>query len=108
MIVEQRTYDFYPGKLPEFFRLYDQTGAREVQAQVLGNLLGYFTTEIGPQHQTVHLWGYASLDDRMARRRALMEDAVWREFLAQILPLLIRQDTKVLLPTPFSPIGGTV
>jgi len=106
MIVEQRTYDFHPGALPTFFRLYEETGARELQQRILGNMLGYFTTEIGRQHQTVHLWGYASLDDRAARRAALLKEPVWQDFLSQIMPLLQKQESKVLLPTAFSPIGG--
>lgn len=107
MIVEQRTYDFHPGTLPEFFRLYDETGARDLQKRILGNLIGYFVSEIGPLNQSVHLWGYDSLDDRTARRSALMKEPVWREFLGQVTPLLRHQETKILLPMKFSPIGGS-
>lgn len=102
MIVEQRTYDFHPGAVPKFFKLYEETGAREVQQRVLGNLMGYYLTELGPLNQTVHLWGYASLDDRAARRAALVAEPVWQAFLPQILPLLQHQDSKILLPQPFS------
>lgn len=105
MIVEQRTYDFRPGALPKFFELYETTGARALQTRILGQLLGYFTTELGPLNQTVHLWGYRSLDDRAARRAALMTEPVWRGFLGEITPLLQRQESKILLPTAFSPIG---
>lgn len=104
MIVEQRTYDFYPGKLPKFFQFYEETGARDLQRRILGNLLGYYTTEIGPLNQSVHLWGYATLDDRAARRAALMQEQVWRDFLSQITPLMQHQDSKILLPQPFSPV----
>ena len=104
MIVEQRTYDFYPGKVPEFMRVYDDTGARELQMRVLGHMVGYFVTELGPLNQTVHMWAYRSLDDRMARRAVLFQDPIWRTFLAQAGPLILRQESKILLPTPFSPI----
>ena len=106
MIVEQRTYDFHPGKIPVFFQLYEETGARALQQRILGNLLGYFVSEIGGLNQTVHLWGYASLDDRAARRAALMTEPLWRDFLGQITPLLQRQESKILLPTGFSPTGS--
>ncbi|ABD55185.1 NIPSNAP family protein [Jannaschia sp. CCS1] len=106
MIIEQRTYDFHPGAIPKFFNIYEETGARELQMRILGNLVGYYMTELGPLNQTVHLWGYASLDDRAARRTALMQEDVWRGFLGQILPLLQRQESKILLPQPFSPIPG--
>jgi hypothetical protein len=103
MIVEQRTYDFHPGTVPKFFELYEETGARELQMHVLGNLVGYYVTELGPLNQTVHLWGYTCLDDRAARRAALMQENGWRSFLGQILPLLQRQDSKIMLPQSFSP-----
>lgn len=104
MIVEQRTYRFKAGKVPTFMTIYEEKGL-EIQKRILGNLIGYFATEIGPLNETVHLWGYASLDDRAARRAALMADEGWRAFLAEILPLLEMQETKILLPTGFSPIA---
>lgn len=103
MIVEQRTYDFHPGTLPKFFHLYEKLGARDLQRRILGNLMGYYMTELGPLNQTVHLWGYSSLDDRACRRAALMQEALWRDFLGQATPLLQRQDSKILLPQSFSP-----
>lgn len=103
MIIEQRTYDFHPGTIPQFMTLYEETGARELQMRILGNLVGYYVTELGPLNQTVHLWGYTSLDDRAARRAALLAEDSWRSFLGQILPLLKTQESKILLPTDFSP-----
>lgn len=104
MIVEQRTYRFKPGAVPQFMALYEAKGLA-LQKQVLGNLLGYFVTELGPLNETVHLWGYDSLDERSRRRAALMAEPEWRAFLAEILPLLESQESKILLPTGFSPIG---
>ena len=106
MIVEQRTYDFHPGTIPKFMQLYESTGARDLQARILGNLLGYYVSEIGPLNQTVHLWGYATLDDRATRRAALMKEQVWRDFLGQVVPMLQGQESKILLPTAFSPNLG--
>jgi hypothetical protein len=103
MIVEQRTYDFHPGAIPKFLGLYESMGARYLQARILGNLVGYYVTDLGPLNQTVHLWAYASLDDRAVRRAALAAEPVWRDFLGQIVPLLQRQDSKILMPTAFSP-----
>jgi len=103
MIVEQRTYRFKAGKVPAFMAVYEEKGLA-IQKRILGNLLGYFVTEIGPLNETVHLWGYDSLDDRAARRAALMADEEWRSFLAEIVSLLETQETKILLPTSFSPL----
>jgi hypothetical protein len=107
MIVEQRTYNFHPGAVPVFMQKYRESGALELQKRILGNLIGYFTTELGPLNQTVHLWGYESLDERTRRRDALMQESDWRSFLQDILPLLQSQESKILLPTGFSPIGGS-
>lgn len=104
MIVEQRTYDFQPGTLPKFFQLYEETGAREMQQRILGGLMGYYISEIGQLNQTVHLWRYESLNDRAERRAALMAEEQWRDFLAQVTPMIHKQDSKILLPTAFSPV----
>ena len=104
MIVEQRTYDFQVGRIPEFMRIYEETGARALQLRVLGHLVGYYVTELGALNQTVHMWAYTSLDERMKRRATLFQHPVWREFLAQAGPLILRQESKILLPTPFCPM----
>lgn len=102
MIVEQRTYRFKAGQVPAFMALYE-AGPMELQRRVLGNLIGYYVTEIGGLNQTVHLWGYESLDDRAARRAELMQQPEWRAFLKEILPMLETQDSQILVPTGFSP-----
>lgn len=105
MIVEQRTYLYRPGTIPQFLKLYEARGLA-VQTRILGHMIGYFVTEIGPLNQTVHLWGYASLDDRAARRARLMADPDWQAFLAEATPLIVSQESRILTPAPFSPIGG--
>ena len=106
MIVEQRTYLFHAGRIPEFLSLYEQGGALALQKRILGNLIGYFVAEMGELNQTVHLWGYDSLDERARRRGELMQEQVWRDFLKAALPMVVRQQSTILLPTSFSPIGA--
>jgi hypothetical protein len=103
MIVELRTYTFHPGKMPEFLRIYLAEGF-EVQTRILGNLLGYYSTEAGMLNQLVHLWGYASFDDRLERRARLMQDGGWLRYLEKALPLIQIQESKILIPTAFSPV----
>ena len=103
MLVEQRTYTFRPGQAASFLEAY-RDGVVDVQTRVLGNMIGYFTTEIGPLNQTVHLWGYDSLDERMRRRKTLSEAPEWQAFLAKVLPMIVTMETKILIPTAFSPI----
>lgn len=103
MIVEHRTYKFHPGGLPAFMTLYTPA-IRTLQIGILGNLIGYFVTEIGPLNQTIHLWGYDSYEERARRRAELTANEEWRAFFSAILPLLAEQETRLLNPTPFSPI----
>ncbi len=44
MIVEQRDYHVYTGKLPELLRLYEEEGI-PIQQEILGGLVGAFTTD---------------------------------------------------------------
>jgi hypothetical protein len=67
-------------------------------------MVGYFMTEIGPLNQVVHMWGYDSLDQRTERRAALGADPAWQAYVAKIRPLIITQESKILLPMPWSPI----
>ena len=54
MLVEQRTFAFRPGRAAAFLDAY-MDGVHDLQIRVLGNMIGYFTTTIGPLNQTVHL-----------------------------------------------------
>jgi hypothetical protein len=103
MIVEMRTYTFHPGKAAEFVRLYLREGF-EVQKRILGNLLGYYSTETGTLNQFIHLWGYESLEDRLTRRTQLFSDPGWLQYLERVLPLIQTQENKILIPTSFSPV----
>ena len=104
MIIDERTYTLHPGKVGEYFRVYQAEGL-EIQKRILGNLLGYFSTETGTLNQVVHLWGYESLDDRTRRRALLGADPGWQAYLPKITPLLRIQENRILIPAPFSPIG---
>ena len=103
MIVEQRDYHVYTGKLGELVKLYETEGI-ELQQRILGNLLGVFTTDVGSLSTYTSLWGYDSYGQREERRAALQGDERWRAFLAKIQPLIHTQQNRILIPTSFSPI----
>lgn len=104
MIVEQRDYHVYTGKLPELVRLYETEGIA-IQKEILGNLIGAFTVEIGELSTYTHMWGYRSLDERAERRARLQADPRWKPFLEKVQPLIHTQRSRILIPTPFSPIS---
>jgi len=110
VIVEERTYTCHPGKVPEFLRLAEAHGL-PVLKPTLGNLIGYFHTEVGTLNQVVHLWAYASLGDRERRRAELAKSDDYKAFVAMVTPLIQTMESRILIPAPFNtlplmPDGG--
>ena len=87
MIVEQRDYHVYTGKLPELVRLYETEGI-PLQNEILGSLVGAFTTDIGALSTYTTLWRYDSFAEREKRRALLQSDERWKVFLAKVQPLM--------------------
>jgi hypothetical protein len=102
VIVEQRDYHVHTGKLPELVRLYAEEGIA-IQQEVLGGLVGAFTTDVGALSTYTSLWRYASFADREERRAALQARSDWQSFLGRIQPLIHTQRNRILVPTSFSP-----
>jgi hypothetical protein len=102
MLIDHRTYTFYPGKLQVFLSRFEQEGL-PLQIRYCGNLIGYFTTETGVLNQVIQLWAYADAADRDARRASLWVDPAWKAFGEWALPLIQHQESRLLKPTAFSP-----
>ncbi|MCU1760911.1 NIPSNAP family protein [Pseudomonas sp. 14P_8.1_Bac3] len=100
MIIEHRTYRLHPGKVQAYFDLYMDTGL-PIQLEYLRQPLGYYTTELGPLNQIIHLWGYNDLNERHHCRNLLKADPRWTEYVRQIMPLIQHQESKILMPAPF-------
>lgn len=103
MIIEERDYRIKPGKLAEFVAAYEKHGLA-IQQELLGEFLGYFTSDVGELNHVVALWRYESMDDRLVRRDRMMQDPRWQAFLEMATPLIELQQTRFLRPTRFSPI----
>lgn len=103
MIVEQRTYELRPGATPGFLKAYEEEGLA-IQTEALGNLLGYFVTEVGDLNRVVQLWGFVSYEERARRRAALSANPAWRNFAHKLVDAVVHQRSEILTPAPFSPI----
>jgi hypothetical protein len=103
VLVEERTYHVYTGKLAEVVRMYAEEGT-ELQQEYLGNLIGAFTVDIGDLSSIVQLWGYDDLNQRAERRAKLQADPRWKSFLERLTPMIHTQRNRILVPTAFSPI----
>lgn len=107
MIIEQRTYTLNTGNHLNYLKLYEQEGYH-IQLSILGNLIGYYFTDIGPLNQIIHMWGYKSLDDRANRRKALFENPNWLSYVSKVMPMIAHQESKILMPAKFfEPKGVT-
>lgn len=102
MIVEQRTYTLKPGAVAEWLKRYQEEGLA-IQQPILGTLVGYFFTETGPLNQIVHMWAFEDFADRDRRRATLKADSRWTRYLATVSQHLVAQESRILIPAPFSP-----
>jgi hypothetical protein len=103
MIVEQRDYHVYTGKLPELVRLYETEGI-PLQNEILGGLVAAFTTDVGALSTYTTMWRYESFAEREEKRARLQADERWTSFLAKVQPLMHTQRSRILVPTSFSPL----
>ncbi|MCW5770918.1 MAG: NIPSNAP family protein [Rhodospirillaceae bacterium] len=100
MFVEERIYTLKPASVPEYIKAYETEGFK-IQLGHLGNMVGYYFTEVGDLNVIVHMWAYESFEDRMKRRAALGADPAWRAYLAKVGHLLLNQKNRLMHPAPF-------
>jgi hypothetical protein len=107
MIFDHRTYTVRHGQMASYLERYERM-ALPVQMRHLGNLVGFYVSEIGPLNQVVHIWAYDSLEDRERRRGAMQADPDWHEFTKLNAGTFSHQEIKILKPAAFSPKSWTV
>jgi len=101
MIVEMRTYRLKIGMVPALMKLYQEKGLA-IQTRILGNMVGWYSTEIGAElNQIVHMWAYKDLNDRAERRARLMQDKDWQAYAAEARTMIEHQENRILTPAPW-------
>ena len=97
-VYEMRTYTYRPGTMS---KVLDIWGDAIVHREKYSPLGACWYTEIGALNRFTHIWPYESLNERARVRAEAMKDPHWppptREFL-------VSQETKILIPAPFSPL----
>lgn len=91
---EMRLYTLKPGSVPRMAERWAEYLPGRLQ---LSPLVGVFAAE----NQWMHIWAYNSLDQRMTVRNQAKADGIWPP--PGDSPV-VRQETKVMLAAPFSPI----
>lgn len=105
MFYEIRTYRLKNGTVPAYLKVVGEEGIA-IQQEHLGQLVGYYASEIGPINEIVHIWAYTSLDDREVRRARLAADPRWQAFLPKIRDLIEVAENKIMKPAPFFNAGA--
>lgn len=101
-IFEMRSYTLKAGGIPQMAAGWEKHLPNRTK---LSPLIGVFTSDIGGLNQWIHIWAYKSLDERMAVRKKAMETGVWPPPSTPGAPSpTIKQETKIMLAGPFSPI----
>ncbi|ANF58773.1 NIPSNAP family protein [Halotalea alkalilenta] len=103
MILEERIYRIRSGQMSQYLALVREEGLA-IQQPILGHLIGYFVTEIGPLSHVVHMWAYQSFEERQRRRQLLALDPRWQAFIPRLTALIEDSQNRILLPTDFSPL----
>jgi len=103
MILEQRTYTLHPGKVHDFLAVVEEYGL-PVLKPTLGNLVGYFYTDVGTVNQVVHYWAYESQADREARRETLEAMPAFLDFAGRVRPLMQTMHSIILKPAKFNTV----
>lgn len=108
MLFDMRTYTCRPGTVKAHLSLYEREGF-PVQRRHLGEPFLYAVTETGPQNSYVHVWAFASAQDRAERRAAMQADPDWIAYLKRSAEAgyLVAQENRLLLPAAFFHPNGT-
>ena len=101
MIYEIRTYDIAPRSLAEVEKRFAE--GYEYRKKY-SELFAFWHTEIGPLNQIIHVWPYASLEERARVRAEASKDSNWppkiREFITGMSAEIVQPFSFVPRPQP--------
>ncbi|KAK6191292.1 hypothetical protein SNE40_003020 [Patella caerulea] len=100
-IYELRSYTLKPGTMIE----WGNNWARGIKSRQQNEapVAGFFS-HLGEQYNVHHLWGYKDLQTRKETREAAWGRPGWDECVAYTVPLIRHMQSRILIPTPFSPL----
>ncbi|XP_076452278.1 protein NipSnap-like [Babylonia areolata] len=100
-IYELRSYTLKPGTMIEWANNW----ARGIKSRGTNNepVAGYFT-QMGELQMVHHIWAYSDLESRKVTREAAWQRPGWDECVAYTVPLIRHMQSRILIPTPFSPL----
>lgn len=103
---EMRTYTYAPGSLPN---IIENWGLALPDRLKYGSPCFLGHSDLGGLNKWVHIWPYASLDQRMSIRKQVLDAQIWPPPVVaakagrNCLPF-VAQENKIVVPASFSPI----
>ncbi len=104
-VYELRTYTLKVGTMAEAVNLYREIGFPALEkGGHHKKLVGYFQADTGTLNQLIHLWKFEDDADRRTTWAAVYANRAFvDDFATKFRPLLITQETKLLLAAPWGP-----
>jgi NIPSNAP len=102
MVYEMRVYTLQPGKTAAFQELIEKEALPVISKY--SKLVGWWSTEVGPLNEVVHIWAFEDLNHRERARKAQGEDAQLQAFRPKAQAMIVSQYNKILTPANFSPL----
>ena len=105
MIFERRAYTFRPGNIQPFWDAQLEWNTEAVFGPIRRHVISYFSTTSGPQHQVVHLYGFASLDEwhtTYANYYATQNP----DYFALVRSWMLAQENTFLSPAPHAELAA--
>lgn len=94
-LVDHRIYTIRLRRMGEFIEVFDRL-AMPILLKTLGHPLGFYTSQVGPLNQFVHLWAYESLADYERRCAARDAHPEFPAYLAASEHLIVAQETRLI------------
>ncbi|KAI8740054.1 Nipsnap [Biomphalaria glabrata] len=101
-IYELRTYTLKPGTMYEWGNCWIK-GLQYRKTDRNEPVAGLFS-QIGEQYTVHHIWAYKDLQTRKETREAAWNRPGWDECVSYTVPLIRHMKSRILIPTPFSPL----
>jgi hypothetical protein len=105
MLIDHRTYRVRPLTLHKQLALFNEHGYPLLRKYV-GEPLGIFIPIDGDTNSYVHIWVFASFEDRARRRALLDQDPAWHAFLQKSIDAgyLIHQESRLMTASPLAEV----
>ena len=98
MLYDLRTYTLKPRSVPAVLKMYEEAMPSREKYSPLG---AFFSTEIGPLNQIVHIWAYKDANEMELVRTEAAADPSGMWPPKGLAPHMAIQSSELIVPAPF-------